>query len=249
MDFTDLYKEGFPNDPTFRKLATFELIAPLAFQEQYIAIRKQAEEKYGVNIVAERVKKAIEYRKSGFPSVVAMAAVSADWKINAYPDEKRPLWTPPEDMGLFTKITKEFGVVVFGGRTWDTIPKSIWDENPRTVFVLRRSGVYIRDPKQKEVKFDNDHQNFVRRSAGFHKFLRENGLPLVVVAGGNSPYKMSNGRRDASLITKCPYTFPSGLMCELHERNATEYLLSREMSYKNGQEATLTLTLENRGIE
>lgn len=113
-------------------------------------------------------------------SVIAIAATDEDWGIGY---QGRLLESIPEDMRRFRELTK-YGVVVMGGKTWDTLPRKPLPDR-KSVVITRQSR-----PGVENVAFVNleEAKNFLRVSLESEALARQFSLaarPIFVIGGGS----------------------------------------------------------------
>ena len=132
--------------------------------------------------------------------ITLMMAVTADGLIaknsNHFPD-----WTSPEDKSLFQKISKEYGVMIFGETTFNTFPAPL-PGRLNVVFTLEKNPKPV-----KGVKWVSGEPEKVLRE------LETEGHTKAILGGGaflNSLFLEKN-LIDEIILTIEPLIFGKGL--------------------------------------
>jgi len=161
--------------------------------------------------------------------IVLMMALTADGKIAKHPNHLAD-WTSKEDKKLFSKISKEIGVVIMGEKTFKTLPKPL-SERLNVVFTLEKN------PNQIEgVRWVSGSPKKVIKE------LEKDGYRRALLAGGASLNSQFLKEKLISklIITVEPIIFGSGLA--MFEGDFNTPLKLKDLRKLN--ESTVALTYE-----
>lgn len=160
--------------------------------------------------------------------IVMIMAVTADGKIakssNHFPD-----WTSKEDKKFFSKESKKAGVVIFGGKTFDTFPAPLKDRLNAVVTVDKG---YKDIPGQVKVYYKKTPK-FVKKD------LEQSGYKKAVLGGGafiNALF-LKDKLVDEIIIIIAPKLFGKGL--GLTEGFDFDFNLKLSETYKINDDSVL----------
>ena len=153
-------------------------------------------------------------------------AISADGYITKHEDGIVD-WTSKEDKGLFSSLTREAGVVIFGSKTYQTLPEPLED---RLNIVMSKT-----ESKGEEGKLEFTDL----KPSDLIDSLAERGFSLVVLGGGskiNSSF-LKEGLIDELYLSVEPVIFGSGK--RIFTENELDIKLELLATKKLGQDGVL----------
>lgn len=133
--------------------------------------------------------------------VILLAAMSADGFIARHTNEEA-LWTSKEDKRFFVKKTKEYGTLIMGRTTWETINRPLPD---RRIIVLSSRPSATPPPESVEFRAGEPH--------AIINNLAQEGVDKVVIVGGAKVYSdyLKAGLVDELWLSTESIIFGSGI--------------------------------------
>ncbi|MFC1653300.1 dihydrofolate reductase family protein [Patescibacteria group bacterium] len=138
--------------------------------------------------------------------VFIISALSADGFIAKSDQEPSTRWTSSEDTKFFQEKTKQAGVVVYGSKTFDTIPYKYKPLKERLNVIYTNSPDKYEDYNQNELITTSDEPKTLIEK------LKTLGHESIAICGGTSIYSLfiSSGLVTKLFLTIEPVLFGSG---------------------------------------
>ncbi|MFA6511526.1 MAG: dihydrofolate reductase family protein [Patescibacteria group bacterium] len=133
---------------------------------------------------------------------IMLAAITLDGRI-ARGNSELINWTSKEDKEMFTRITKEAGVMVMGSKTYDTFPRPL----PGRLHIVMTRDVSGRENIPGQVEFTSKSPQEILDD------LVRRGYSLIAITGGakiNSLF-LKEGLLDEVWLTMEPTIFGEGV--------------------------------------
>jgi len=168
------------------------------------------------------------------PEIILIAAMSIDGFIAPADKESLPstTWTSKEDWQFFTKKSKEFGTMIMGSKTFETIKKALPERKtivmtsaPERYLSYNDPNLFFTSLEPEEILVD----------------LAQKGVKKVALCGGAHIYSLflQKGLVDRMFLTVEPYIFGDGIKLLTEKIDQDFILLNQEILNEKG-----TLVLE-----